>query len=87
MRHVRFWLKADIVRIGDLCPLMTHSGHEHVAFSRFRHINTHLRENLRKSYVRCSLADEPLYQINHQKQDYRAQRRCDNSTDNASAQY
>ena len=33
-----------------------------------------------------SLTDEPLYQIDHQKQDHRPQGRRDNSADNASAQ-
>jgi hypothetical protein len=33
-----------------------------------------------------SLTDEFLYQIGRQKQDHRAQRRRDNSADNASAQ-
>ena len=32
------------------------------------------------------LTDEPLYQIDHQKQDHRPQGRRDNRADNASAQ-
>jgi len=57
-----------------------------LCLSRSRRINTRLRDELPRCYVKRSLTYEPLYQIGHQKQDHRAQRRCDNSADNASAQ-
>ena len=88
--------KADSLRGCRLCPLMTQNGQFVIGVLPRCRIGA--RDAVSVPYAgdkswdtphmatSSSLTDEFLYQISRQKQDHRAQRRRDNSADNASAQ-